>query len=460
MNFPKQLAEWCANYEHVFPVSAYQQAETAIVDTMGCIFAGIDEPAVISAAKIVKDACSGLSSSIRHSLTISAPWAAMINACSAHALDFDDNFFPAITHASAVLVPALFALGEEIDTTPWEICRAYIVGLEVQAQLGKLLNPGHYELGWHATSTIGTVGAAAACASLMRLDAEGILHAISISTSLAGGSKKQFGTMVKPMHAGFAAMHGVTAAQLASAGLRGNEDILQGKWSFETLFTGVPSTDIFEPSLFPYAQLAIDEYGLVAKLYPSCMSSHLGIDAVLALRDAYRLLPADIVRVDIHLPEFMVSNLRYEEPADDDQSRFSMGFCAAVTVIHGTPRIAHFSYAAMADEQLLTLMRKVHMHERKASTEHLRLPWRGDCLVRIALRDSTVVEHHAIYPTGCNQNRLSETQLHEKFSDCATRVFHTEDADALYARLRNFSSIESMREISAALRGKRTRTLS
>ncbi|WP_431197395.1 MmgE/PrpD family protein, partial [Streptococcus pneumoniae] len=62
--------------------------------------------------------------------------------------------------------------------------------------------PRHYELGWHATSTIGAIGTAGACGRLLKLDAASILAAMSIASSMAGGSKKQFGSMVKPLHAG------------------------------------------------------------------------------------------------------------------------------------------------------------------------------------------------------------------------------------------------------------------
>ena len=86
---------------------------------------------------------------------------------------------------------------------------------EVEAVLGAVMNPSHYEHGWHCTSTIGTIGAAATAARILGLDAEGTTRALSIAASEASGLKENFGTMVKPLQGGLAARNGVLAALLA-----------------------------------------------------------------------------------------------------------------------------------------------------------------------------------------------------------------------------------------------------
>ena len=78
-----------------------------------------------------------------------------------------------------------------------------------KARLGRLMNPRHYQRGWHCTSTLGTIGAAAAVSRLLGLDAAATGHALAIAASAASGLKENFGTMVKPLHAGLAARNGV-----------------------------------------------------------------------------------------------------------------------------------------------------------------------------------------------------------------------------------------------------------
>lgn len=452
----RQLAVWCADGNMRFPASSIERANAAIADVVGCLLGGRDDEAVVGAGRFLRGTESqGRAGAITQQASVGAPWAALVNGCAAHALDFDDNFFPPVTHASASLVPALFALGEETGAGADAIVHAYIAGLEVEAQIGKLMNPSHYASGWHATSTIGAIGVAAACAVLLQLHADGVLHAISIASSLAGGSKRQFGSMVKPMHAGFAAMHGVLAARLAASGVTGVEEMLQGKWSLPELYAGSTHDGDIKPRLFPDAPLAIDEYGLVAKLYPSCMSSHLGIDALLAISGEHAVDVAGIAAIDLHMPAFMIANLRYRQPETGAQARFSMNYCAALALVEGVPRLEHFDEEFVADmpasmKQLLPL---VQMHERQAGTQAAALPWGGDCLVRITFADGGTLEHLAMYPKGCQQNPLSEREQREKFLDCARGKLMGIGAEALFDMLKNFSRVEAPMDVFQALRG-------
>src|SRR5438270_4321599 len=94
-----------------------------------------------------------------------------------------------------------------------------IFGFEIEGRLGRAMNPRHYRRGWHCTSTLGTIGSAAACARLFGLDRARIAHALAIAASSASGLKENFGTMVKPLHAGLSARSAVLAAELARAGM-------------------------------------------------------------------------------------------------------------------------------------------------------------------------------------------------------------------------------------------------
>ncbi|MFS2160358.1 MmgE/PrpD family protein [Pseudomonas sp. Pseusp122] len=451
LSLSRQLAAWSADANLVFSELAVQRAEIAITDVIGCLLGGRTEPAVLNAGRAFPGEGGG-ASAVTSPWPVAATWAALINGCAAHVLDFDDNFFPPITHASAALVPALLALGEEICATPAAIVRAYIIGLEIQAQIGERINPAHYAAGWHATSTIGTLGVAVACAVLLQLDEDGIVHALSIASSLAGGSKRQFGSMVKPLHAGFAALHGVMAARLAASGITGGEDTLQGQWSFAQLYGGDIHTAEAPARLFPVTPLAIEKFGLVAKLYPSCMSSHLGIDALLALRASHEFSVAQIARVDLYLPGFMVANLRYEQPSTPTEARFSMNFCAAVALLDGAPRLGHFSDAALLRPEIQQLMPKVHRHEQQVSPQAAQLPWGGDCLARIALKDGRTLEQYWSYPKGCPQNPLSAEEQWQKFSDCAAGNVGDQALRPLFDALCGFSRLPGLEVLTTSLR--------
>ena len=78
----------------------------------------------------------------------------------AEALDFGE----AVDYARRVGLPGLLALAEETGATQDDVLAAFVAGYEVVCRTGALMSPGHYNHGFHATSTVGSVGAAAACA--------------------------------------------------------------------------------------------------------------------------------------------------------------------------------------------------------------------------------------------------------------------------------------------------------
>src|SRR5215467_11804971 len=193
------------------PDSARQRAAAAVCDTIGVALAGAIEPA----ARIVRSVMDGggrccvLGTSRR----TGAADAALANAVAAHALDFDDMCFVSMAHPSCALAPASLASAEWSNASGRALLDGYVVGFELGCRLGTVMNPRHYHSrGWHCTSSIGTVGAAAAAARVMGLDPAATAHAVGIAASAACGLKENIGAMVKPLHAGMAARNGIMAA--------------------------------------------------------------------------------------------------------------------------------------------------------------------------------------------------------------------------------------------------------
>lgn len=423
------------------------RAQCAIRDTIACMIAGIDAEGVREAHDSIADWSEGRSRVLGHARGRDAPWAAMVNGTAAHALDFDDNFLPATSHASAVLVPALLALGDELNVTVGDIIVAYVAGLETQARLGRLINPSHYQRGWHGTSTLGTIGAAAACAKLLSLSADQTTHTLSIATSLAAGSKRQFGTTVKPLHAGLAAMHGVLAAKLARGGIRGRLAIMEDDWGFLSLY-GVEKP--IQPEIGAKSALAIEEFGLVAKLYPSCMSSHLGIQALLALRER-GLSATDVTAVQVSLPQTMAANLQYAVPNTISEARFSMPYCAAVTLLDGRVRLEHFTPTSINRPAVRKLALQVTL---KADPNPTSSSWTAK--VSVTLKDGSTQHAQANDPKGSPSNPLSADEWHEKIHDCCRAGLPPAQTAQLTESLFSLADDLSTRKLTAFLAAARS----
>ncbi len=103
--------------------------------------------------------------------------AAFLNAASANVFDFDDTHLPTIMHPTAPVAPALFALAERRRMSGTELLHAFVLGVEVECQIGNSISPGHYNKGWHIMATCGVFGAAAAAGKQLGLDAQQIVYA-------------------------------------------------------------------------------------------------------------------------------------------------------------------------------------------------------------------------------------------------------------------------------------------
>lgn len=356
-------------------------------------------------------------------------------------------------HATAVLAPAILATAEALRASGHAVLDAYIVGLEVQSRVGEGVNLAHYERGWHSTSTIGGFGAAAACARLRGLDAQGCGAALSLAFSLAAGSKLQFGTMAKPLHAGMAAMHGVMAAALAAAGVRGKAEVLEGEWGFADLF-GAPGMPGYAPH--PVGKpLAIEQYGLKAKIHPCCASVHTAVDALLALRAEHGFAAEDVARIDTLVNRVSYDNLRYADPRTELEARFSMQWCIALALVQGRLSLADFTPAALRRREIRAWLPRIAMGHTQAGGEHPSLDnGREPARTTVFLKDGRKLERYAQHAKGTLQAPLSAAELEAKFADCAPG---RKDVLALLERFDGLPSVRPlMRALSSARRRRRS----
>jgi 2-methylcitrate dehydratase PrpD len=443
-----RLASWCAEAPDRWPDAAREAVRRAFVDTLATLLAGRQEPCAATAREAVSRWGSGPCFTAGGG-RLPAPWAALVNGTAAHALDYDDVLDPALNHPSAGLVPALLALAEQTGASAAACVDAYIIGFEVMARLGEAMNQVHYQRGWHTTLSLGSPAVAAACARLLRLDARQTGMAISLATSMAGGSKRQFGSMAKPLHAGLAAKNGLLAAQLAASGLEGIEEPLDGRWGYQEMMAGETA-----PGLGPaFAKLggapAVLEHGIWAKFYPCCASTHRPVDALLSLR----LAAADVERIEGSVSEIAAANLRYRIPAGVAEARFSLPYCLAAALFDGPLTPASFTPAAIARPPVLDLVDRTEMRLDPDQPASRAI---GDAVetggVRVFLRDGTVREASVVTPHGHPRDPLTTAELEGKFRACAAAGgLPAAATEAALAQLANFAGLASLGGLTGLL---------
>ena len=286
-------------------------------------------------------------------------WAALANGTAAHALDFDDTNFAMMGHPSAPVLSAALAAGELALADGRALVHAFLLGFEVETTLAEVMNPPHYEKGFHATGTLGTMGAAAAAARLLGLDAAQTRHALAVAASQASGLKENFGTMTKPFHAGHAARSGVLSALLAREGFTASEQAIEGPQGyFARAGRGQARRGALETLGAPWKIL---KTGVAVKPYPSCACTHSIIDSALELRRTHASLPSRWPRSRWASTPPSRASSSTPSPRTGLEAKFSGEFSAAAALCEGRVGIATFRDDKTDDPAIRRLMRRVQM---------------------------------------------------------------------------------------------------
>jgi 2-methylcitrate dehydratase PrpD len=261
-------------------------------------------------------------------------------------------------HPSVAILPGLLALAELRRSSGRDVIAAFVAGYETACRIGAALQPGHYNLGFHSTGTVGALGAAAACARLLGLDAEATAMALGIAGTQAAGLKSQFGTMCKPFHAGKAAQNGLLAARLAARGFSSRADIIECVQGF-ALTHG--------PDFSPEAALATPEAGLhlfanLFKYHAACYLTHAPIECARRLREQHRLNPAAIVVIALRLDASCERVCNIPAPVDGLQSKFSLRQTVAMTLAGiDTASLGAYSAENARDPALVDLRERIEI---------------------------------------------------------------------------------------------------
>ncbi len=324
---------------------ALQLARHSLLDTAGCILTGRGSTQV-----------KRLDAALAESGTQPAA-DALRNGTAAHAIDYDDYEQLASTHPSAVIVPAITALAVRSNFTNAQVLQAYVSGFEAILSLGKVLGHQHYLAGWHATSTIGRVGAAMACSRLLDLDMEQAVSAMSLAMTQGAGMKIEFGTDTKSLHAGLAARTGVEAALLAQAGLTASAYAGDGEDGFVQLY-GTASSPGWS-ALFEADLPRINDHPPYLKLSPSCGYTLRAIEAaeLIHATSAFDHRAIDQVTLRIARPYYAVAG--FDRPIDASEARFSVAYCVATALVEGHVGLAAFTPDALQRSDVRHLLKNI-----------------------------------------------------------------------------------------------------
>lgn len=426
------------------PADVRTVATQCVLDWLGVSLAAVGEvPPRILLDELASRAGVQEATVVGSALRLPALSAAEYNGTLGHMLDYDDVHLAITGHATAVLLPALLAMAEQQrDTSGARLLAALVAGCEMVCRVGKLIAPGHYDRGFHSTSTAGSLGAALACAHLAGLPHDKACIAVGLAATQASGLKAMFGSMGKPWHAGLAARNGLMAARLAARGFTGPVDILENPQGFAHAYSG---------DFHPLAALEEPEGGwhlrnTLFKYHASCYGTAACMEALLELVRGHGFAAADVESVAVRVHDSSATVCNIPAPTSDTEAKFSLRACAAMTLAGlDTAVPGTFSTHSLAQPQVRRLVPRVEVGfngdmPRMASE------------VRVTLQDGR--ELRAFHDAGIAARDLAAQQhrLEGKFHAIVGPMFGDAPARQVSAAVRGLASA-SLEPLTDALRG-------
>jgi 2-methylcitrate dehydratase PrpD len=428
------------------PAEARTWARHCVLDYVACGVAGApDELAQILLAELQEQGGRESATVFGHTERLPAASAALINGAAAHALDFDDVNLAMPGHPSVAILPALLALAQERGSPGEDVLTAFVAGYELQCRVGRLLAPGHYDvLGFHATATIGSFGAAAACAHLLRLDREQFVTALGIAGTKAAGLKSMFGTMCKPLHAGKASYHGLMAAKLAMRGFTSRSDVIECRQGFAATHS---------PDFHPERVLETPVHGWyirgsLFKYHAACYMVHSSIEAARKLREQFDVTPDRVERIRVELEESCDRICNIQAPQTGLEAKFSLRLATAMGLAGiDTGRLTTYSASVAADPNLVRLRDKVELDFRVGIPNTF-------AEIELLLIDGTRVSASHDSGVAAEDTALQGRRLDEKFIGLVEPVLGSQRCHGLISQISEFEKLENLSGLMALTGGQ------
>ncbi len=346
--------------------------------------------------------------------------AALLNGISSHTFDFDDTHLKTIIHPAGPIASALLALAEKNGNSGREVIDALVLGIDVSCRLGNMMYPQHYDRGWHITGSTGSIGAAAACARLLKLDADKTQMAMGIAASQPIGLREQFGTMTKPFHPGAAARAGLTSALMAKHGFTASKRALEAPRGYAQVVSTKCDWSEVTNELGQRFEISFNTY----KPFACGIVIHPAIDACVQLREQHGVKAAYVERIELKVHSLVLELTGKKTPKDGLEGKFSVYHAASAGLIFGKAGEEEFDDHIVNRPDMLALRAKIHatvdpaIHEDQVDATAILTDGR---------RVHVFVEH----AIGSMGKPMSDAQLEAKFAALSEPVLGKAKTQAL-----------------------------
>ena len=417
-----------------------REAHRSLLNWVGCAIGASRHPAVEAALAAVIELQPGAQAMILgRAERVDMASAALVNGIASHTFDFDDTHLKTIIHPAGPVASAALALAEYRHATGRQLLDALVLGIDVECRVGNAVYPDHYDRGWHITGSTGMLGAAAACARMLKLDPVKTAMALGIAASQPIGVREQFGSMTKALHIGAAARAGLTSALLASHGYTASMRALEAPHGLMQTYSTKCDWSEITGELGRRFEISFNTY----KPFSCGIVIHPSIDGCRQLADAHRLRPDDVARIELRVHPLVLELTGKRTPRTGLESKFSVYHACAAAILFAEAGEAQFSDEIATRPEVIALRDRIHAKVDAAIDEVA-----AD--VTIVCTDGRRLHLFVEHAIGSMQRPLSDADLERKFHGLVDPVLGAARATRLIEQCATLAAAKDLDSFKAS----------
>ena len=417
-----------------------REAHRTFLNWAGCAIGAAHHPTLDAALAAVRElAPSAQATILGRSERVDIASAAMLNGISSHTFDFDDTHLKTIIHPAGPVASAALAVAEHYGATGRALIDAIVLGVDVSCRVGNAIYPDHYDRGWHITGSTGMLGAAAACARLLALDAERTTMALGIAASQPIGVREQFGSMTKPFHPGGAARAGLMAALMARHGYTASPRAIEAPRGLAQTYSAKYAWHEITDELGARFEISFNSY----KPFACGIVIHPSIDGCVQLRNLHALRAEDIARIDLNVHSLVLELTGKRTPRTGLEAKFSVYHACAAAILFGQAGETEFGDGIVTRPDVIALRDRIHARVDAAIDE-------AAADVTVTCTDGRTLHLFVPQAIGSLQRPMSEADLARKFHGLVDPALGAARADQLLGQCAQLADAPDVRAFTAA----------
>ena len=422
--------------------SVDREAHRSLLNWVGCAIGASRHPTVEAALAAVAELEPGAQAMILgRSERVDVASAALLNGITSHTFDFDDTHLKTIIHPAGPVASAVLALAERQRATGRELVDAVVLGIDVECRIGNAIYPDHYDRGWHITGSTGMLGAAAACARILKLDTGKTAMALGIAASQPIGVREQFGSMSKAFHIGGAARAGLTSALMARHGYTASMLALEAPRGLLRTYSSKCDWKEISDELGKRFEISFNTY----KPFACGIVIHPSIDGCRQLRDAHGLRADDIERIDLLVHPLVLELTGNRAPKSGLEAKFSVYHACAAGMLFGRAGEAEFDDALVVRGDVIALRDRIRATVDASIAEDA-----AD--VTVTLNGGRTLHRFVPHAIGSLERPMSEADLERKFHGLVDPVLGAGRAQELVGILHDIGAAPDVRQLVTTAR--------